>query len=216
MTIAVKICGLTSAEAVDAAVDAGAAFGGLVFHRRSPRFVPPEAAKVLAGRVRGRLQMVALVADLGDDELEAIVRDVRPDFLQLHGAEDVARTAAVRARFGLPVIKALAVAESADLAVASEFEKVADMLLFDARAPEGADRNGGHGAAFDWKILSGRSFARPWFLAGGLSPDNVARALQLSGAGFVDVSSGVESAPGVKDAARIAAFVAATRPQVAA
>jgi phosphoribosylanthranilate isomerase len=108
------------------------------------------------------------------------------------------------------------VAESADLAVASEFEKVADMLLFDARAPEGADRNGGHGAAFDWKILSGRSFARPWFLAGGLSPDNVARALQLSGAGFVDVSSGVESAPGVKDAARIAAFVAATRPQVAA
>jgi phosphoribosylanthranilate isomerase len=216
MTIAVKICGLTSAEAVDAAVDAGAAFGGLVFHRRSPRFVPPEAAKMLAGRVRGRLQMVALVADLGDDELEAIVRDVRPDFLQLHGAEDVARTAAVRARFGLPVIKALAVAESADLAVASEFEKVADMLLFDARAPEGADRNGGHGAAFDWKILSGRSFARPWFLAGGLSPDNVARALQLSGAGFVDVSSGVESAPGVKDAARIAAFVAATRPQVAA
>jgi phosphoribosylanthranilate isomerase len=216
MTIAVKICGLTSAEAVDVAVDAGAAFGGLVFHRRSPRFVPPEAAKMLAGRVRGRLQMVALVADLGDDELEAIVRDVRPDFLQLHGAEDVARTAAVRARFGLPVIKALAVAESADLAVASEFEKVADMLLFDARAPEGADRNGGHGAAFDWKILSGRSFARPWFLAGGLSPDNVARALQLSGAGFVDVSSGVESAPGVKDAARIAAFVAATRPQVAA
>jgi phosphoribosylanthranilate isomerase len=216
MTIAVKICGLTSAEAVDAAADAGAAFGGLVFHRRSPRFVPPEAAKVLAGRVRGRLQMVALVADLGDDELEAIVRDVRPDFLQLHGAEDVARTAAVRARFNLPVIKALAVAESADLAVAAEFEKVADMLLFDARAPEGAERRGGHGAAFDWKLLAGRGFAKPWFLAGGLTPDNVARAIQLSGAARVDVSSGVESAPGVKDAARIAAFIAATRPQVAA
>jgi phosphoribosylanthranilate isomerase len=216
MTIAVKICGLTSAGAVDAAADAGAAFGGLVFHRRSPRFVSPEAAKVLTARMRGRLQVVALVADMGDDELAAIVRDVQPDMLQLHGAEDVARTAAVRTRFGLPVIKALAVAESADLAVAREFEKVADMLLFDARAPEGADRRGGHGAAFDWKLLAGRAFARPWLLAGGLTPDNVSRAIQLSGATMVDVSSGVESAPGVKDAARIAAFIAATRPQVAA
>lgn len=216
MTIAVKICGLTSAAAVDAAADAGAVFGGLVFHRRSPRFVAPEAARALAAQMRGRLKLVALVADLGDAELDAIMRDVRPEFLQLHGAEDVARTAAIRARFGLPVIKALAVAESADLAVAAEFEKVADMLLFDARAPEGADRRGGHGAAFDWKILSGRSFVKPWFLAGGLTPDNVARAIQLSGAGLVDVSSGVESAPGVKDANRIAAFVAATRSQVAA
>jgi len=216
MTIAVKICGLTSADAVDAAAGAGAAYGGLVFHRRSPRFVPPPAARALAERMRGRVQVVALVADMDDGELDAIVSAIKPDFLQLHGAEDVRRTAQIRDRFGLPVIKALAVAESADLAVAAEFEKVADMLLFDARAPEGADRHGGHGAAFDWKILAGRSFARPWFLAGGLSPDNVARALRLSGAALVDVSSGVESAPGVKDAARIAAFIAATRPQVAA
>jgi phosphoribosylanthranilate isomerase len=216
MTIAVKICGLTSAAAVDAAADAGAAYGGLVFHRRSPRFVAPEAARALAGHMRGRLKIVALVADMDDAELEAVVERVHPDYLQLHGAEDVARTAAIRARFGLPVIKALAVAESADLAAALEFEKVADMLLFDARAPEGAERRGGHGAAFDWKILSGRAFVKPWFLAGGLTPDNVARAIRLSGAGLVDVSSGVESAPGVKDKTRIAAFIAATRPQAAA
>jgi phosphoribosylanthranilate isomerase len=216
MTIAVKICGLTSAAAVDAAADAGAVYGGLVFHRRSPRFVTAEAAGALASRMRGRLQVVALVADMTDPELDAVVQDVRPDFLQLHGAEDVARTAQIRARFNLPVIKALALAETADLAAAFEFEKAADMLLFDARAPEGAQRGGGHGAAFDWKILSGHAFAKPWFLAGGLTPDNVARAIRLSGAALVDVSSGVESAPGVKDAARIAAFIAATRPQAAA
>ncbi len=216
MTIAVKICGLTSVQAVDGAADAGAAFGGLVFHRRSPRFVGADMARALAERMRGRLKIVALTADMDDAELAGIVNDIRPDYLQLHGAEDVARTAQIRARFGLPVIKALAVAESADLDAAAEFGKVADVLLFDARAPESADRRGGHGAAFDWKILSGRSFAKPWFLAGGLTPDNVTRAIQLSGARFVDVSSGVESAPGVKDPARIAAFIAATHPQVAA
>ena len=216
MTIAVKICGLTSADAVDAAAGAGAAYGGLVFHRRSPRFVAMEPAQALAQRMRGRLQVVALVADMDDGELDAIVGAIKPDLIQLHGAEDVRRTAEIRARFGLPVIKALAVAESADLQVAPDFEAVADMLLFDARAPEGADRRGGHGAAFDWKILSGRSFVKPWFLAGGLSPDNVGRAIQQSGAKYVDVSSGVESAPGVKDVTAIAAFIAATRPQVAA
>ncbi len=121
------------------------------------------------------------------------------------------RTAEIRAAFGLPVIKVLAVAEASDLAAAAEFEKVADMLMFDARPPKGAARGGGHGAAFDWKILEGRSFTKPWFLAGGLTPDNVARAAQLSGAGQVDVSSGVESAPGVKDPARIRAFLDAAR-----
>lgn len=216
MTVAVKICGLTSPDAVDAAAGAGAAFGGLVFHRRSPRFVAPDAARALAERMRGRLPIVALVADLDDGALDKIVQGVRPDYLQLHGAEDVARTAAIRARFGLPVIKALAVADGADLDAAAEFADVADMLLFDARPPEDAQRRGGHGAAFDWRILVGRTFARPWFLAGGLTADNVGRAIQQSGATLVDVSSGVESAPGVKDAAAITAFIAATRPQAAA
>lgn len=216
MTIAVKICGLTSLAAVDAAADAGAAYGGLVFHRRSPRFVAIPAARELAARMAGRLKTVALVADMDDDELAAIVEAIHPDLLQLHGAEDVRRTASIAARFHLPVIKALAVAESADLDAAADFAEVADMLLFDARPPEDAARRGGHGAAFDWRLLAGRGFSRPWFLAGGLSADNVARAIHQSGASLVDVSSGVESAPGVKDGAAIAAFIAATRPQVAA
>lgn len=214
MTVAVKICGLTSPDAVDAAASAGAAFGGLVFHRRSPRFVTHAAARALADRMRGRMSVVALVADLDDAALEEIVEAVHPDYLQLHGAEDVARTAQIRARFGLPVIKALAVAERADLDAAAEFAAVADMLLFDARAPEDAQRRGGHGTAFDWRLLAGRAFARPWFLAGGLTADNVARAIRQSGAVQVDVSSGVESAPGVKDVGAIAAFIEATRPQV--
>jgi phosphoribosylanthranilate isomerase len=148
---------------------------------------------------------------MDDAGVAALVKTVAPEFLQLHGSETVQRTAEIRARFGLPVIKALPVGEASDLAVAAGYEKVADMLMFDAKPPKGAQRPGGHGAAFDWKILAGRSFAKPWFLAGGLDPDNVARAITLSGAEMVDVSSGVESAPGVKDAARITAFINATR-----
>jgi phosphoribosylanthranilate isomerase len=211
MTIAVKICGLTSPDAIDAAAGAGAVYGGLVFHPRSPRFVVLGQARLLAERMRGRLKSVALITDMDDAAIAELVKTVAPEFLQLHGSESAQRTAEIRARFGLPVIKALPVAEASDLAVASDYEKVADMLMFDAKPPKGAMRPGGHGAAFDWKILSGRSFARPWFLAGGLDPDNVARAIALSGAELVDVSSGVESAPGVKDAARIHAFVDAAR-----
>lgn len=211
MSIAVKICGITTADAIDAAVSAGAAYGGLVFHPRSPRFVAPEQARMLATRMRGKLKIVALIADMDDARIEDLVKTVRPDFLQLHGNETAKRTAEIRARFGLPVIKALPVAEPSDLDEISDYEKVADMLMFDARPPKGAERAGGHGAAFDWKLLSGRTFTRPWFLAGGLTPDNVARAIALSGAQMVDVSSGVESAPGVKDAARIAAFISATK-----
>lgn len=211
MSIAVKICGITSADAIDAAVSAGAGYGGLVFHPKSPRFVALDQARMLADRMRGTLKIVALIADMDDARIEELVKIVRPDFLQLHGNESAKRTAEVRARFGLPVIKALPVAEAADLDAVSEYEKIADMLMFDARPPKGAERAGGHGAAFDWKLLSGRSFTKPWFLAGGLTPDNVARAIQLSGAQMVDVSSGVESVPGVKDAARIAAFIHATK-----
>ena len=211
MTVAVKICGLSSPDAIDAAVSAGAVYGGLVFHPKSPRFVALEQARVLAERMRGRLKSVALITDMDDAGIAALVKTVAPEFLQLHGSETVQRTAEIRARFGLPVIKALPVGEASDLAVAAGYEKVADMLMFDARAPKGAQRPGGHGAAFDWKILAGCSFAKPWFLAGGLDPGNVARAIELSGAEQVDVSSGVESAPGVKDAARITAFINATR-----
>jgi phosphoribosylanthranilate isomerase len=209
-SVAVKICGITSPGAIDAAVGAGAVYGGLVFHPGSPRNVSFEQARVLADHMRGRLKIVALIADLDDTKIEALAQSVRPDFLQLHGSESVKRTAEIRARFGLPVIKALPVAEPSDLAVAADYEKVADMLMFDAKPPKEALRGGGHGAAFDWKILEGRSFTKPWFLAGGLTPENVARAASLSGAKQVDVSSGVESAPGVKDAARIRDFIVAT------
>jgi phosphoribosylanthranilate isomerase len=209
MSIAVKICGITSPDAIDAAV--GTAYGGLVFHPKSPRFVPLAQALGLAERMRGRLKIVALIADLDDDAIATLVKTVRPDFLQLHGAETAKRVAEIRSRSGVAVIKALPVADVADLDVVSDYEKVSDMLMFDAKPPQGAERGGGHGAAFDWKILSGRTFIKPWFLAGGLNPDNVARAIELSGARQVDVSSGVESAPGVKDAGRIAAFIDATK-----
>jgi phosphoribosylanthranilate isomerase len=207
MSVSVKICGITSPDAIDATVAAGATYGGLVFHPKSPRFVSLEQAAALAARMRGRLKIVALITDMDDAGIEALVKSVRLDFLQLHGVESARRTAYIRGKFGVPVIKALAVADSTDLAAAAEYANAVDMLMFDARPPVGASRPGGHGAAFDWKILAGRSFTKPWFLAGGLDPENIARAIELSGASQVDVSSGVESAPGVKDAARIAAFV---------
>ena len=216
MPVAVKICGLTSAAAIDAAIGAGAVYGGLVFHPQSPRFVTPDLARMLADRMRGHLKSVALIADLDDARIGEVVKMAQPDFLQLHGQETVKRTAEIRGRFGLPVIKALPVAEPSDFDVVAAYEANADMLLFDARPPKGAERGGGHGAAFDWKLLAGRTFAKPWFLAGGLTQDNVARAIALSGAQMVDVSSGVESAPGVKDAAKITAFVEATRMPVRA
>jgi phosphoribosylanthranilate isomerase len=211
MTIQVKICGITSPGAIDAAAGAGAVYGGLVFHPNSPRFVALDKARALARHMRGRLKSVALIADMDDAGIAELMTTVAPDFLQLHGGETAQRTAEIRARFGAPVIKALAVAEARDLEAAADYEKVADMLMFDARPPKGADRPGGHGSAFDWKILSGRAFRKPWFLAGGLDPENVARAIALSGARQVDVSSGVESAPGVKEHLRISAFIDATR-----
>jgi phosphoribosylanthranilate isomerase len=216
MTIGVKICGITSLEAVDAAIAAGAAYGGLVFHPKSPRFVQLEHAAVLADRMRGRLKIVALIVDMDDARIEALVRAVRPDFLQLHGGETVQRTADIRGRFGLPVIKVLPIAEAADFDAVEAFEFVADILMFDARPPKGADRTGGHGLAFDWSLLKGRTFTKPWFLAGGLTPDNVARAVVLSQAMLVDVSSGVESAPGVKDSGRILQFINAVKHPVQA
>jgi phosphoribosylanthranilate isomerase len=216
MRIAVKICGITSTEAADAAIASGAVYGGLVFHPKSPRFVRPQTAQVLAERMRGRLKIAALMADPDDSAIAGAMEAAQPDLLQLHGSESAGRVAAIRARFGLPVIKALGLRDATDLAAVPDYEAAADMLLFDARAPQDAAYPGGHGAAFDWKILHGRNFRRPWFLAGGLDPDNVARAVALSGATLVDVSSGVESAPGVKSPARIAAFIAAAQGKVQA
>jgi phosphoribosylanthranilate isomerase len=215
MPVTVKICGLTSVEAADAAVRLGATYGGLVFHPASPRNLSLDAAWGIASALRGKLKFAALVADADDALLAAIIDAVRPDYLQLHGSESVARTQDIRVRFGA-VIKALPIAEAADFDAVKPYEAVADMLLFDAKPPKGADRAGGHGNAFDWTLLQDRSFARPWFLAGGLNPDNVAQAIARSGAALVDVSSGVESAPGVKSAERIAQFIAATRQPVQA
>ena len=215
MSIAVKICGLTSVEAAEAAARAGAEFGGLVFHSASPRNLSPDAAWSIASALRGRLKMVALVADADNDTLAGIIDAVRPDLLQLHGKESVARTEDIRVRFGA-VIKALPIADAEDFRAVTPYESVADMLLFDALPPHGAARAGGHGAAFDWTLLKDRQFKRPWILAGGLDPENVARAIECSGARMVDVSSGVESAPGVKSAERITQFIAATRQPVQA
>jgi phosphoribosylanthranilate isomerase len=211
MGIQVKICGINSVESADAAVRAGADFAGLVFHPASPRNLTGEQAQRLAERMRGRVRLAALVVDAKDEEISAIVKSVRPDFLQFHGSETPERVGAARSQFGIPIIKALAIAEASDLARAASYETVADMLLFDAKAPASAVRPGGHGAAFDWQLLCGRKFSRPWLLAGGLNPDNVARAIRCCEAPGVDVSSGVETAPGVKSAEMISDFVAAAR-----
>ncbi len=216
MPVQVKICGINSAAAADAVLRAGADFGGLVFFTKSPRNLSLEQGRMLAERMRGRLRLAALVVDDSDAQLAAIASQIKPDFFQLHGKETPERAAQVRSRFGIPIIKALAISEPDDLDKVSAYSDVAEMFLFDAVPAADATRPGGHGAAFDWRILDGRTFARPWFLAGGLTPENIARAIAVSGANMVDVSSGVESAPGVKSSDRIADFVAAAKQTVRA
>lgn len=216
MSALVKICGINSAAAAEAVLRAGAEFAGLNFFPRTPRHVPLDQAVMLAEQMRGRLKLVALVVDEDDATLARIAESVRPDFFQLHGKESAVRTADVRNRLRIPVIKVLPVAEKDDLSRIADYEPVADMLMFDAKAPQNADRPGGHGAAFDWQMLKGITPRRPWFLAGGLTPQNVGRAIVVSGAPMVDVSSGVESAPGVKSESLISDFVAAAHQQVAA
>jgi phosphoribosylanthranilate isomerase len=208
----VKICGLADEAGVEAALAGRAHYIGFVFYPKSPRNISLDRARVLAAQARGRAQIVAVTVDADDALLGAIEAAIAPDWLQLHGDESPARAAAVRGHAGRGVIKALALAGSADLAAAQPFDGAADMLMFDAKPPPNADRPGGHGAAFDWKILKDRRFAKPWLLSGGLDAGNVARAISESGARGVDVSSGVERAPGLKDGARIAAFLAAARP----
>jgi len=209
MPVQVKICGINSITAADSAVRTGAEFGGLVFFAKSPRHLTLEQGAPLAARMRGRLKLAALVVDESDEALAAIAQRIKPDFFQLHGRETPQRVAEIVALFSIPAIKALALAEPGALAKAAAYEQMTEMFLFDAVPAEGATRPGGHGAAFDWRMLKDQKVRRPWFLAGGLNPENVARAIDVSGAERVDVSSGVESAPGLKEPALITRFLAA-------
>jgi phosphoribosylanthranilate isomerase len=192
---------------VRAAEEGGAGFVGFVVFERSPRNIALQEAARLAQAVRGRIRIVAVTVDPPDALVDEIARELRPDLIQLHGHEPPARVREVAVRSGAGVIKAISVSGPEDLASAASFEEAADHLMFDAKLPPGADRPGGGGARFDWSILSGRRFARPWFLAGGLDPWNVAEALRLTGAPLADVSSGVERGPGLKDPALIRAFL---------
>ncbi len=216
MALLVKICGLKTPEAVEAALDAGADMVGFVFFPPSPRNLGYEAARALGEQVRGRARKVALSVDATDVDLARAVEALKPDLLQLHGNETPERVAAVRTRFGRPVMKALPVETRADLAPVRLYEKVADRILFDARAPRDATRPGGLGKSFDWHLLERLNLAVPFMLSGGLDPDNVAEALRITRAPSVDVSSGVERAPGVKDPDKIRAFIRAAREADAA
>lgn len=214
MDIRAKICGLRRPEDVTAAARAGAVYSGFVFFPKSPRNVSIEEARALAVDAPVGLAKVALLVDAEDALLDAVTGSVPLDMLQLHGKETPERVAEVKARTGLPVMKAVGISGPEDLAAIDVYAQVADQLLIDAKAPKGAELPGGNGLAFDWRLLAGRKYwTRPWMLAGGLTPDNVAEAVRLTGARQVDVSSGVESDPGVKDAGLIAAFVAAATGQ---
>lgn len=206
----VKICGVRDVAAIEAAAKAGAAYVGFVFFPKSPRYLSWSAASGLAARVPGGICKVALVVDPDDATLRELAA-LPIDMVQLHGHETPARVAEVRKTLGLPVMKAVGVADAGDLAGIAAYEAVADQLLCDAKPSKDALLPGGGGIAFDWRLIAGRRWAVPWLLAGGLTPENVAEAVRLTGARQVDVSSGVESAPGVKDPARIAAFVAAAQ-----
>jgi phosphoribosylanthranilate isomerase len=211
MALTVKICGLRTPEALDAALEAGADLVGFVFFAPSPRNLGLEAARVLGERVNGRAGKVALTVDANDEALLGIVDALKPDMLQLHGKETPNRVVQVRTRFGLPVMKALPIAERADLSPIREYALVADRLLFDARPPKEATRPGGLGRRFDWMLLAGVNPGVPFMLSGGLDAGNVAEALRITRAPGVDVSSGVESSPGVKDPNKIREFVRAAR-----
>lgn len=215
MAVEVKICGLSTRETAEAALAAGADLIGLVFFPKSPRNVTLEQAAGLAALARGRAKVVALVVDADDQLLSDIAREVQPDFIQAHGGETPQRVAEIERLTGKPVIKAIRVKDAGDIAAAAAFSSVASLILYDAKAPEtlGSALPGGNGHAFDWALLEGES--RPAFmLAGGLTPDNVADAIRVTGAPMVDVSSGVETAPGVKDPGLIRKFIeAATRPR---
>lgn len=211
MALAIKICGLKTPETLDVALESGADMVGFVFFGPSPRNLALEAARVLGQQAQGRAAKVALSVNADDDTLHDIVAALKPDMLQLHGTETVERIVAVRTRFGLPVMKALPIATRGDLSPIREYSNVADCLLFDARPAPDDTRPGGLGKTFDWTLLTGLNATVPFMLSGGLTPDNVAEAIRITGAPGVDVSSGVESAPGEKDSDKIRAFIRAAR-----
>jgi phosphoribosylanthranilate isomerase len=207
----VKICGLKTPETLAAALDAGADMVGFVFFPKSPRHIDLATAETLGRQAQGKALKVALTVDADDAALAAIVAALHPDLLQLHGHESPERVAAIRTRFGLPVMKALGVADADDLKDVKAYEAVVDRLLFDAKPPKDAAHPGGNGLAFDWSLLTGLDLSIPSMVSGGLDPANVAEALRRTQAQGVDVSSGVETAPGQKDAAKITAFVRAAK-----
>lgn len=209
--IRVKICGLSTPETVAAAAEAGAAYVGFVFFEKSPRNVSIEQARDLAVDVPMGVAKVALTVNADDAMLDELMARVPLDMIQLHGSETAKRVAEVRALTGLPVMKAVGIAQAEDVDRLDEFAAVADQLLVDAKPPVGGDLPGGNGLSFDWRLISNRRWSVPWMLAGGLTPENVAEAIRLTGAKQVDVSSGVESAPGVKDAGAIAALIKAAQ-----
>ena len=207
--IRTKFCGLSRPEDVTAAADAGAAYVGFVFFPKSPRNVSIEQAAALAVTVPVGIAKVALVVNASDAELDAIVEAVPLDMLQLHGAESVERVREVRARYGLPVMKAVGVADADDVPALDAYAMAADQLLIDAKPPKNADLPGGNGLSFDWRLIAGKSWPVPWMLAGGLTPDNAAEAVAMTGARQLDVSSGVEASVGVKDGELMTAFAKA-------
>lgn len=207
MSVKAKICGISTPDAMQAALAGGARWVGLVFFPKSPRNVSIATAAELSRMVGTGTRVVGLFVDPTDALLDEVTGQVPLDLIQLHGSETPDRVAAIKARFNLPVMKAVKVAEAADLDAAKIYEPVADLLLFDAKPPKGAVLPGGNGVSFDWSLLTGRTWAKPWMLSGGLDPDNVTDAIRATGATSVDVSSGVEDAPGVKSPARIRAFL---------
>lgn len=212
MAVTAKICGVSTPDAVQAATAGGAAYLGFMFFPRSPRNIAPEAAARLTPPARAKgVKVVAVTVDPTDAEVDAIMAGLAPDLIQLHGRETPARVREIGARSGRGIIKVLPVSEASDLASAQAYESVVEHLMFDAKPPGDADRPGGLGAAFDWSLMEGRRFHRPWFLAGGLDPWNVAGAIATARPPIVDVSSGVERGPGLKDPALITAFLDAVR-----
>ena len=211
MSLIVKICGLSTRETLDVALDAGADMVGFVFFPASPRHLSLEVARDLGSRAKLRASKVALTVDADDATLANIVEALQPDILQLHGSETVARLRDIKQKFGLPVMKAIAVETPADLASLPGYAAVADLILFDARAPKEATRPGGLGAVFDWHVLENLDLKLPFMVSGGLNAGNVAEAVRVTRAGGVDVSSGVERTPGIKDPEMIRAFIRAAR-----
>ena len=211
MKVRTKICGLSTPESVDAAVSAGAAYVGFVFFEKSPRNISLETARDLAIDVPPGVAKVALTVNASDDDLQAITDAVPLDMFQLHGSESPERVAEVKQKFGLPVMKAIGIADAPDLDQIDRYSGVADQLLIDAKPPKQSDIPGGNGISFDWRLIANRRWSVPWMLAGGLTPENVAEAIALTGAPQVDVSSGVESAPGSKDLRLISDFLKAVK-----